>query len=68
MDVIDVGADDDPRELFVHLHKDWLQTERKEERAQGVALLLAGDGLERACLVFAANVGRTGPVKLTASK
>jgi hypothetical protein len=56
VDVVDVGADDNPRELFVHFHEGLLQTEREEERAQGVALLLAGDGLERACCLFAADV------------
>ena len=56
VDVVDVGADDDPRELLVHFLESRLQAEREEERAQGVALLLAGDRLQRACLVFAANV------------
>ena len=58
VDVVDVGADDDPRELFVHFLEDRLQAEREEERAQGVTLLLAGDRLQRACLLLAANVQR----------
>ena len=56
MDVVDVGADDDPRELLVHFLESRLQAEREEERAQGVALLLAGDRLQRARLLLATDV------------
>ena len=56
VDVVDVGADDDPRELLVHFLESRLQAEREEERAQGVALLLAGDRLQRARLLLATDV------------